>query len=173
MQLFLNGKVYTKKKQNCQHGADTKKGNIIQCITHCTSTRFEPNDASLIGLRQVMGSNITNCKAINIRFQCEFPAISTLGGMEEAMRRALILAYMCLREKANTRTTIREVVDALDDLVQFMARKEKKKNIQYRRGVENEKEEEGFKGDVAEAIKWAEGSRVLSRKNNEQPMPAP
>ncbi|KAL0717862.1 hypothetical protein Bca4012_067184 [Brassica carinata] len=43
------------------------------------------------------------------------------------MRRALILAFMCLREEANARTTISQVVDALDVLVEFMARKEKKK----------------------------------------------
>lgn len=63
-----------------------------------------------------MGSNISPIAKLLIS-ECEFPAFSILGGMEEAMRRALILAYMCLREKANTRTTIREVVDALDDLV--------------------------------------------------------
>ena len=43
------------------------------------------------------------------------------------MRRALVLASICLREEANTRTTISQVVDALEVLVEFMARKEKKK----------------------------------------------
>lgn len=58
------------------------------------------------------------------------------------MRRALVWASICLREEANTRTTISQVVDALEVLVEFMARKEKKKSIRCGRGVENEEEED-------------------------------
>lgn len=63
--------------------------------------------------------------------------------LEEAVERALVLAYMCLREDANARPTVKEVVEALDNIVKFIERKKKKKkkesNIGYGRGVELEK----------------------------------
>lgn len=51
-------------------------------------------------------------------------------GMEDAVRKAIVLAFKCLREEANARPTISQVVYVLDDLVKFMAKIEKKKNIQ-------------------------------------------
>ncbi|KAG2264265.1 hypothetical protein Bca4012_078642 [Brassica carinata] len=62
--------------------------------------------------------------------------------LEEAVERALVLAYMCLREDANARPTVKEVVEALDNIVKFIERKKKKKkesNTGYGRGVELEK----------------------------------
>ncbi|KAL0855934.1 hypothetical protein Bca101_061087 [Brassica carinata] len=51
-------------------------------------------------------------------------------GMEEAVRKAIVLAFKCLREEPNARPTISEVVYVLDDLVKFMAKIDKKKSIQ-------------------------------------------
>lgn len=78
--------------------------------------------------------------------------------MEEAVERALVLAYMCLREDANARPTVKEVVEALDNIVRFIERKKKKKerNIGYERRVELEK-----KGAVAVSSP-KETTRMLS-----------
>ena len=78
--------------------------------------------------------------------------------MEEAVERALVLAYMCLREDANARPTVKEVVEALDNIVRFIERKKKKKerNIGYGRRVELEK-----KGAVAVSSP-KETTRMLS-----------
>ncbi|CAH8360928.1 unnamed protein product [Eruca vesicaria subsp. sativa] len=112
--------------------------------------------------------------------------------MEEAVGRALELAYMCLREDANARPTVKEVVEALDSIVKFIARKKKKESIGYGRGVELEKrvavsspkettrmlsvnEIEVEEGDlareraVADAKIWAETMRSLRRQSNEPP----
>ncbi|KAL0717867.1 hypothetical protein Bca4012_067189 [Brassica carinata] len=51
-------------------------------------------------------------------------------GMEEAVRKAIVLAFKCLREEPNARPTISEVVYILDELVKFMAKIDKKKSIQ-------------------------------------------
>lgn len=121
--------------------------------------------------------------------------------MEEAVGRALELAYMCLREDANARPTVKEVVVALDNIVRFIARKKKKESIGYGRGVEMEKkgavavsspnettrmlsvkeieveveEEEDLEREraVADAKNWAETMRALRRQSNETPKPTP
>ncbi|KAJ4901052.1 Serine/threonine-protein kinase CDG1 [Raphanus sativus] len=121
--------------------------------------------------------------------------------MEEAVGRALELAYMCLREDANARPTVKEVVVALDNIVRFIARKKKKEIIGYGRGVEMEKkgavavsspnettrmlsvkeieveveEEEDLEREraVADAKNWAETMRALRRQSNETPKPTP
>ena len=46
--------------------------------------------------------------------------------MEETVRKAVVLAFKCLREEPNARPTISQVVDALDDLVKFMAIEKRK-----------------------------------------------
>lgn len=51
-------------------------------------------------------------------------------GMEEAVRKAIVLVFKCLREEPNARPTISEVVYILDELVKFMAKIDKKKSIQ-------------------------------------------
>ncbi|KAF8108157.1 hypothetical protein N665_0114s0047 [Sinapis alba] len=122
--------------------------------------------------------------------------------MEEAVGRALELAYMCLREDANARPTVKEVVEALDNIVKFIARKKKKESIGYGRGVELERkgavavsspkettrmlsvneievevevEEEDLEREraVADAKNWAETMRALRRQSNEPPKPSP
>lgn len=88
--------------------------------------------------------------------------------LEEAVRRAVQLAYMCLRERAKARPTIREVVEALEVLVEYIARKDKGNDIRYGRGVDKGKKVEGStvnEGDeglerdryVSDAKRWAKG----------------
>lgn len=95
--------------------------------------------------------------------------------MEEAARRAVQLAYMCLRENAKARPTIREVVKALEVIVGDIVRKHKGKNIQYKRGVDKGKKIEGStvseededlerQRDLADAKRWAKGLRNEKRK---------
>ncbi|KAJ4888284.1 Serine/threonine-protein kinase CDG1 [Raphanus sativus] len=95
--------------------------------------------------------------------------------LEEAARRAVQLAYMCLRENAKARPTIREVVKALEVIVGDIVRKHKGKNIQYKRGVDKGKKIEGStvseededlerQRDLADAKRWAKGLRNEKRK---------
>ncbi|KAJ0230546.1 Serine/threonine-protein kinase CDG1 [Hirschfeldia incana] len=121
--------------------------------------------------------------------------------MEEAVGRALELAYMCLREDANARPTVKEVVVALDNIVKFIARKKRKESVGYGRGVELERkgavavsspkettrmlsvdeteveveEDEDLEREraVADAKNWAETMRALRRQSNETPKPTP
>ncbi|KAL0796679.1 hypothetical protein Bca101_068056 [Brassica carinata] len=116
--------------------------------------------------------------------------------MEAVVGRALELAYMCLREDANAMSTVKEVVQALDNIVRFIARKKKKESMGYGRGVELEKkaavavnspkettrmlsvneieveveEEEDLEREraIADAKNWAETMRALRTNSNEK-----
>ncbi|KAH0855989.1 hypothetical protein HID58_031723 [Brassica napus] len=50
-------------------------------------------------------------------------------GMEEAVRRALILAFMCMGEEAISRPMISKVLDALDDLVKWREKRRKEHSV--------------------------------------------
>lgn len=41
-------------------------------------------------------------------------------GMEEIVRKVVVLVFKCFREELNVRLMISQVVDVLDDLVKFM-----------------------------------------------------
>ncbi|WZY78854.1 hypothetical protein YC2023_025238 [Brassica napus] len=97
--------------------------------------------------------------------------------LEEAVRRAVQLAYMCLRERAKARPTIREVVEALEVLVEYIARKDKGNDIRYGRGVDKGKKVEGStvnEGDeglerdryVSDAKRWAKGCTRAERRKS-------
>ncbi|CAN7044775.1 hypothetical protein IGI04_008079 [Brassica rapa subsp. trilocularis] len=97
--------------------------------------------------------------------------------LEEAVRRTVQLAYMCLRERAKARPTIREVVEALEVLVEYIARKDKGNDIRYGRGVDKGKKVEGStvnEGDeglerdryVSDAKRWAKGCTRAERRKS-------
>lgn len=80
------------------------------------------------------------------------------------MRRAVQLAYMCLRDQAKARPTIREIVEALEVLVEYIARKKVE-------GSPVNEEDGGLerRRDVADAKRWAKDFRDEQRKSKAVP----
>lgn len=119
--------------------------------------------------------------------------------LESTLRKALEVAFMCLREKANARPTISEVVIALNYIVKCTTSKQKKTSVGCGRArgdlekkatgtsspketsrilnvnKEEEEENEDLEREraVAEAKSWAENWREMRRKSTEPPSPDP
>ncbi|KAF8100921.1 hypothetical protein N665_0214s0080 [Sinapis alba] len=84
-------------------------------------------DSSLGPQRMLVERILPLFKEDNMREILDPKLIMESRGMEKAVRRALVLTFKCLREEANARPAISEVVHALDDLVKFVAKIDKKK----------------------------------------------
>ncbi|CAF1920252.1 BnaC02g36510D [Brassica napus] len=104
-------------------------------------------------------------RSLNIRRIAD-PRLAIQGDpyLEEAVRRAVQLAYMCLRDQAKARPTIREIVEALEVLVEYIARKKVE-------GSPVNEEDGGLerRRDVADAKRWAKDFRDEQRKSKAVP----
>ncbi|ESQ32786.1 hypothetical protein EUTSA_v10005297mg [Eutrema salsugineum] len=128
------------------------------------------------------------------------PVLTIQDGFEPTVKYALEVAFMCLRENANARPTISEVLLALNHILyqlgEHTTSEQKKKSNGGGRGgnpgkrvvspkettsilkfneIEEEEEEEGNDREraVAEAKTWAETLRALRMKNSEPTTPTP
>ncbi|CAN6969898.1 unnamed protein product [Brassica rapa subsp. trilocularis] len=95
---------------------------MLELITGCKPIE----DSSLGPQRTLVERTLPLFKDDNMRKILDPKLIIENRGMEETVRKAVVLAFKCLREEPNARPTISQVVDALDDLVKFMAIEKRK-----------------------------------------------
>ncbi|KAF3594178.1 hypothetical protein DY000_02025383 [Brassica cretica] len=135
----------------------TKNPKLIKGFSDHNSRPDQPSPSS--------GLALPYFRSLNIRRIAD-PRLAIQGDpyLEEAVRRAVQLAYMCLRDQAKARPTIREIVEALEVLVEYIARKKVE-------GSPVNEEDGGLerRRDVADAKRWAKDFRDEQRKSKTVP----